>query len=346
MICLIALVVFGILGIFSATHRKIAFEAFDCVFRKITLRKCHAGLDVRLKTQITSKFLEKNQKVGQFVYHHFELISWFFTILMLASMIWTAIAGYNFYLYGNCNGPSIEEQQGLCIFDLSGKNSQISTCHDTNLTGNINSEPTLTDIDLSLFATYKPNNPQDKIVYVGCYACQNTKKVNPIINQLVTENKESVELVFIDLPLYQRYEQSSRVGNCLYQENKVAFWEFHNQMMNYPLEKMSDPELINNTLSKIANSNQNINPKDILACSESKATYDLLEKQITEIKKMNVEGTPTIFVNDRVFIGPKPLRVYQEQLSTYTDWLGISLITLGVILFLIILYFIIFKREE
>jgi len=52
MICVVALIVFGILGIFSAKYRVIAKEAFDCVFRKITLRKCDSRLDSRLKSEI------------------------------------------------------------------------------------------------------------------------------------------------------------------------------------------------------------------------------------------------------------------------------------------------------
>lgn len=122
MICFIALIVFGIMGIFSATHRKIAVEAFDCVFKKLTLRKCSTGLDTRIKSSITGKFLRKNPKTGKFIYKHFEIISWGFTILLIASMVWTGISGYNYYVYGNCNGPSVEDQGGLCLFDPSGSN--------------------------------------------------------------------------------------------------------------------------------------------------------------------------------------------------------------------------------
>ena len=51
MICFVALIVFGILGIFSAKYREIAREAFSCVFLKMTLRKCDSRLDERLRAQ-------------------------------------------------------------------------------------------------------------------------------------------------------------------------------------------------------------------------------------------------------------------------------------------------------
>ena len=114
MICLIALIVFGILGIFSATHRKIALEAFDCVFRRLTIRKCTSGLDKRLKSQITGKLINKSPKVAKFTYKNFELISWFFTIIMILSIVYSGMGAYKFVMYGNCNG---EDSQEACVYN-------------------------------------------------------------------------------------------------------------------------------------------------------------------------------------------------------------------------------------
>jgi hypothetical protein len=117
MICLIALVVFGILGIFSATHRRIALEAFECIFRRIRLKPCYSGLDKKLKSQITGKLMRKNPKLARFTFRHFEAISWIFTILMLISIIYSAIGIYNFVMYGNCRG---ENSQEACIYEGLG----------------------------------------------------------------------------------------------------------------------------------------------------------------------------------------------------------------------------------
>jgi len=113
MICLIALVVFGILGIFSATHRKIALEAFECVFKRIRLKPCDSGLDKRLKSQITGRLMRRNPKTARFVYQHFETISWIFTILMLGSIIYSGVGIYNFVRFSNCYG---ENSQEACVY--------------------------------------------------------------------------------------------------------------------------------------------------------------------------------------------------------------------------------------
>ncbi len=73
MFCLIALIVFSILGIFSATHRKLAKEAFDCVFRRITLRPCNTGFDQKIKGKIIGKLLNKSPKLAKGVQSLHEL---------------------------------------------------------------------------------------------------------------------------------------------------------------------------------------------------------------------------------------------------------------------------------
>lgn len=112
MICLIALFVFGVLSIFSVSHRAIAKEAFDCVFRRITFRPCTTGLDKRLKSQITGRLMRKSPRTAGKVYKNFELISWFFTILLITSLFFSGRGIYYLVRYGNCNGP----QGGVCIF--------------------------------------------------------------------------------------------------------------------------------------------------------------------------------------------------------------------------------------
>ena len=116
MICLIALFVFGIMSIFSVSFRPFAKEAFNCVFRKMTLRKCDTGFDQKMKAGITGKLMKRSPKLAGFVYKHFELISWIFTIIMIVSLIYSAVAVYNLAIHGTCT----PESPGTCILKPSG----------------------------------------------------------------------------------------------------------------------------------------------------------------------------------------------------------------------------------
>lgn len=112
--CLIALVVFGILGVFSAAQREIAKEAFDCVFKRLRFKPCESGLDKRLKSQVIGKLMKKSPRLARFGFQHFEVISWVFTFLMFTSTIYTGIGMYNFVMYGNCHGENSQEE---CIYE-------------------------------------------------------------------------------------------------------------------------------------------------------------------------------------------------------------------------------------
>lgn len=111
MICLIALAVFAVCGIFSAKYRSWAKEAFDCVFRRITLRPCNTAFDKKVQAKIVGKMLQRNVRAAAFINKYFELISWIFTIIMIVSLIYSAIAVYNLVVHGTCDPVN-----GECVF--------------------------------------------------------------------------------------------------------------------------------------------------------------------------------------------------------------------------------------
>ncbi|MFA5931396.1 MAG: hypothetical protein WC821_03725 [archaeon] len=142
MICIIALVVFAILGLISAKYRAYFFEALDCVFKKATLRKCTTSFDKKMKMKITTRLSKLNSSLGRTVFKHFETISWIFTILMIASMIWSAYVGfmgvYNWVAFGNCYGP--DSTQACVLNNLTGKvqPAGYTIITDTNLSCDTN----------------------------------------------------------------------------------------------------------------------------------------------------------------------------------------------------------------
>src|SRR3989344_7797428 len=83
-ICLIALPVFLILGIFSVKYRLLAKEAFRCFFKTVTLKPCDTGLDQKIKSEITARLMWWPPLASIF-YNRFNVISWVFAILIITS---------------------------------------------------------------------------------------------------------------------------------------------------------------------------------------------------------------------------------------------------------------------
>lgn len=106
MLCLVALIIFLVLGIFSLTHRQLAKEAFDCVFRNITFRPCNTGFDEKIKGQILGSIINKSPNLAKNVNRHWKLLSWILTILFFASLFFSIKAIYNLTVYQTCNPAS------------------------------------------------------------------------------------------------------------------------------------------------------------------------------------------------------------------------------------------------
>ena len=314
MICIIALIVFSIMGIFSASQRKIAIQAFDCVFRRLTLRKCQSGLDIQLKSQLVGKILNKSPKAAKFTFKYFEVISWIFVILTIGSMILTVQSGYNYYLYGNCNGP---ESDAFCIFDPLGEHSKFS---DTSLTQSLSSDctcalPTATEpkklslenINLNLFFNYS-KEAENNVLFIGCYSCPYTREAYNTIKKLM--NRDDVNAIFAHFPVKDHSEALSRYAICVYEQDKNKLLEFNDILFD------TDPELFKdeNNIKEIVNKLE-LDQTKLDQCLISDKTKQLEQKQIDEIKKIGVYGTPTVFVNQEPIVGPKQYRVYTRLLK-------------------------------
>jgi hypothetical protein len=126
-ICIVALAVFSILGIFSATYRKLAKEAFSCVGRMLIFRPCKTNLEQRIKSKIAIKLM-KIPPLARFFYKYFKVLSWIFTISFFVSMAYSAYGIYNLIVYGSCQPGSVcVITQGVSQFT---KITRILNCYE------------------------------------------------------------------------------------------------------------------------------------------------------------------------------------------------------------------------
>jgi len=126
-ICIIALVVFSILGIWSTKYRRLAKEAFDCVFKMVQLKPCDTQFDERIKSKVTAKLMVF-PTVARAFYKHFKIFSWIFVMAFFASMIYSAYGIYNLVAYGSCQ-PGAQ-----CVISTGGSQLiSIATCYEAKI---------------------------------------------------------------------------------------------------------------------------------------------------------------------------------------------------------------------
>jgi hypothetical protein len=313
MFCIVALVILSILGIFSATNRQLAKEALDCVLHRVTFRPCTTGFDEKMKAKILGSVITRSETAARLINKNFELLSWVFFILLLGSSIWTVRGVYLFYVTGSCNGLN---NTGFCVFDPSGENNQVSTTtqgcpiSENTVQG---TGLTLRGVDLSAWPV-KNANAKDQIVFIGCYACDYSRKAYPMIRDLV--NHDNAELIFGEYPTKLKTDYLSKVGSCVYKQDQQKFWQMNDVLFAQDKAKLEDQSATQKIVSDLG-----LDVNQINACVADPQTEATVQAQYKEIRKTNFYGTPTIFINGESMVGPKPYRVYAIQLKGLFYWL-------------------------
>lgn len=304
MICIIALIVFGILGIFSAKYRVIAKEAFNCVFKKITFRKCDTGLNQRLKAEITGKFLRINPHLGRIVYRYFEWFSWIFLILTVLTLFFVGQGVYNYAVYGNCNGPNSDQ---FCIFDPMGTNRPDNNIGEICSVPNYQNKP-LVKPNIELFNGIYRGNPNATVTIIefGCYSCHYTALAEPTVKKIIDTYDGKILYVYIDFPLSLTHENAllaSEAAHCALDQGK--YWEYREYLFaNQPKQYYDDLLHYADVLE--------LNEKLLKECLDDEKYKDKVQDNYQLGLDSGIAVTPTFFINNQTVIGAKDYKEFKR----------------------------------
>lgn len=304
MLCVVALVIFGIMGIFSASHRQLAKEAAACVFRRITFRPCNTTFQDKAKGKILGWLLEKSPRAGRVFNKYSEVFAWVLFVLMVGSTAYSVYGIYNFYVYGSCQGLN---KSGFCVFDPTGGNNKISALNTKCLTN----PPKEGDLDLSKLnpANFPQKNlgAKNKMIFIGCFACDYTRQSYPVIKKLADQYQP--EFTFAHLPVKEETQYLSGYGMCVYKVDKEKFWQFMDALFTSEKTDIIRQEFTDGILKNLG-----LPTEEIKKCAADAATARDAQIRWDEVADVGVYGTPTVFINGKAFVGPKPERVYKRAL--------------------------------
>lgn len=303
-LCIIGLVVFGILGIFSAKYRQLAREAFECVFRMAQFKPCQGGFDDKIRREILSKAFQVHPSFAKYVNRYFGLLSWIFVVSFVISLFFTGQGIYNYAIYGNCNGP----QGGFCIFDPFGgtEPSTSGTCPVVGAEGrSLNYPEELGKHNIG------PTDAKVALVEVGCFNCPYTKQAEPIVKQILIKYSGKIKFVFKHLPLlgHPFANESVMAADCA--DEKGKFWEYKDLLFE------NQDAIKNEGVKKLAGlaGSLGLDKGEFEACIVSGRYMGDLETELKDGIRMGIYGTPTFFVNQKAVVGPQSF----ETLSSLID---------------------------
>ena len=297
-LCFVAFFVFAFMSIFSARYRPLAKEGLRCVFRTMMLKPCDTGLDDKIKAEIVSKSLRVSPVLARFLNTHFVMMSWVFVILTVASFAYSGISIYNFYYYGNCDGP--QAPPGACfINDLTGDYGRFSTPKDlvapTNFEGIVEGNP---DANVT-------------IVEFGCFTCPYTKEAESTMKEILREYSDSIYYVFKPYPVPSHPNSYEAAMAVLCAEKQGKHWELQKEIF-----AQQDVCTVDGTIAikKLAQ-DAGLDMEQFNECYDNNETAPALDSYIKHGNDANIYATPTFFINGKAIVGPKSIEEFKQAIE-------------------------------
>jgi len=292
--CIIGLVIFGILGLFSAKYRRYFRESLHCMRRQLMLKACDTQFDQEMKSKISAKIGKGSPGLARFVFRRFAMLTWILLIIMLVSAAFIAYGFYSFVVYGNCNGPNSND---FCIYNaLLTRSVEDKTAAIKPLEADGN--PTIGSLDAPV-----------KIVEVGCFICPFTKKAEIFRQQILNKYGENVSFTFriMPLPYHNFSSETAEAAYCALDQN--MYWEYHDKLFEYQ-SSMSIQKLHDIAAELGMDTTQFDN------CFDSNTYVEKVRKDYDTGVAAGIFATPTYFVNGRTFVGLKAFSDFENVVAS------------------------------
>jgi protein-disulfide isomerase len=164
-------------------------------------------------------------------------------------------------------------------------------------------------IDLEGYKSFGNPDAKVKFIMFGCYTCQYTKEVWPDVKKVYEEYQDKVQFVFIDFPVSHHglSVESSVAVNCIYKQHPDLFIEYSDILFTTDLRNTNDLKLITKEID--------IDYDEFSSCLEGEEYTTFINQSILLGKEVGIYGTPTIFINDEVIVGPRTYRAFKKVID-------------------------------
>lgn len=186
--------------------------------------------------------------------------------------------------------------------------------------GNKSNNPpkdTVSGIDYSSQPFEGDKNAPVKIIEFGDYKCPICKDFNEIVYPVI--QKELVDtgkakFYFVNFPFINTDStRSAQFAETVYKElGSDKYWKFHHLLYkNQPKDEYEDyftESVLKDTLAKVANDKD---VKKVVKAFQNKEYKKAMSKDESLVKDLNIQSTPTLFINGKQFKG----KTYDEFIA-------------------------------
>jgi protein-disulfide isomerase len=154
-----------------------------------------------------------------------------------------------------------------------------------------------------------PADAKVTLVEFGDFECPNCRALEPLLKDIFEKYK--VRLVFKDFPLEQVHPWAKTAaigGRCAFKQSQDGFWKLHDTI--FANQESVNPENVWDKLVEFAGQS-GLNADSFKACLSSPEAAKEVEANQQDGLGLNVNGTPTVFVNGRPLVGGDPASLAQ-----------------------------------
>ena len=116
---------------------------------------------------------------------------------------------------------------------------------------------------------------------------------------------KQVRVYFKDFPLESIHpwaKMASVAGRCIFRQHPASFWEYHDWIYEHQTE-ITTENLKDKILEFARSRERQIDALQLQGCLETRATEPEVERNMADGKALQVNSTPTLFVNGRKLVG-------------------------------------------
>lgn len=185
---------------------------------------------------------------------------------------------------------SIPVDKNTTAIDISPRGETLYLVNKTDKTYTAIDISVPQDIDTSGAPFLGNENAPVTLVLFSDFQCPYCSRVQPLLEQLLEQNPETVKIVFKHLPLPMHKEAKPAALAAIAAQNQGKFWQMHDAL--FSTSKALSKKNIETAAASIGLDMEQFK-KDLAA----PATTQKLHKDIADAQKSDVGGTPTLFIN-------------------------------------------------
>jgi protein-disulfide isomerase len=162
--------------------------------------------------------------------------------------------------------------------------------------------------------SHGPADAPVTVVEFSDLQCPHCKDLHPTIEKLMAEDK-NVRVIFqsYPLPMHEWAAKAAAYADCVSRSSNPAFWKFIQSI--YAAQSDITASNADEKLTGLADS-AGVKGSDIAACAAKPDTTTRVEKSIALGKALDVDSTPTLFINGRR-VNAVPYEALQKMVEFY-----------------------------